>query len=181
VKIIWVLFLFLNLCVLEISAQTEVPPSISDSTKLTNYTPPKYFDVNHRFIFEYGLMFCLTREEDVVSTLSASYDISIISKKLYGSIQLGAFFGHGEEKDGAGWVIGFGFDYSVYTGGKYNLSIYAGAQAMLFNAVFGVVHIRNTFMISTKGALTLGLRYLPQIGARDHWLMPTFGYQLFLK
>ena len=179
-KIIWVLFLFLILFVLEISAQTEVPPSISDSTKLTNYTPPKYFDVNHRFIFEYGLMFCLTREEGVASTLSASYDINIISKKLYGCIQLGAFFAHGEEKDGAGWIIGLGFDYSVITKGKYNFSIYAGLQSIMIYA-FGVVHLRNTFMISDRAALTLGLRYLPQIGTRDHWLMPTFGYQFFLK
>ena len=44
----------------------------------------KYFDVNHRFIFEYGIMFCVNREETGADTGSATYDFNLIAKRVYG-------------------------------------------------------------------------------------------------
>jgi hypothetical protein len=62
-------------------------------------------------------------------------------------------------------TIGLGFDYRAITEGKYSFSVYAGAQGMAVlgaAAVFGVIHVRNTWMISDNLAFSVGLKYLPQ-------------------
>lgn len=155
-------------------------------TKLSGVTEQsnkKYFDVNNRFIFEYGILFCVNREETAASTGSVTYDFNLIAKRLYGSLQLGGIIVHSEEKAGGGLMFGFGFDCSVYTEDKYNFSVYLGAQGIMagWPAAFGVIHLRNSIITDDIGAFTFGLRYLPQLGTKDHWLMPTFGYQLWLR
>lgn len=181
-KIISAFMLFIILLTIEISAQIKKQQLILSNSKLTNYSSSKYFDVNHSYIFEYGLLLNLT-DKGAASTVSSSYDFNLTSKKLYGSVQGGAFFVHAEGESGAGFLFGFGFDYSVYIENNYNFSVYIGAQGLLFGipAAFGVVHLRNSIITDDNGAFTFGIRYLQRIGMNEHWLMPALGYQLLLK
>ena len=97
------------------------------------------------------------------------------------TLKLGGFITHSEERAGGGILFGLGFDCSIYTKDKYNFSIYAGAQGLMagWPAAFIVVHPRNSVMTDNFGAFTFGLRYL--FNDKDHYLMPTFGYQLWMR
>ena len=185
-KYISIIFLFILLFTQEIPAQLKDKSFISDSTKLTNNSPQrKLFDVNQRFTFDFGVLFCVSRQENAVSNLAASYDLNIVAKKLYCSAMLGLGWIHEEGGGGPVATFGLGFDYSVYSGHYYKFSVYAGAQGWIAFApagtLFGVVHLRNAWMVTDNLAFTFGMKYLLQYPEKEHWLMPTFGYQLFLR
>jgi hypothetical protein len=79
-----VIFLLIFLFSPKIFAQLYEHTFEFDKKSKSFDTKTNYFEVNHRLIFEYGLLFCITREESLASTLTAGYEFNIISKKLMG-------------------------------------------------------------------------------------------------
>jgi hypothetical protein len=186
-----ILLLFIVVFAAQIYSQ-DIQSRYSSENENSSLNIPqnKYYNSSKCLIFEYGYFF-IPSSKDRASTYLITYDFNLKSKRLFGSVQTGLVFaasGKEREEDNKPLVPGvsfsLGLNYNIYTQSIYNLSVYLGAQTMMSGlfpgAVFGAVHIRNTFFLDVNAAFTIGLRYLPRIGVNEHWFMPTAGFQILL-
>lgn len=174
----------------QLCSQTYVAAHHSSSHKeISLYNIPKsnYYSSSHRWTFEYGLLVNATdvikdrKHQKIAHVLSADYNFNLSVKKLFGSIQPGIYYAPGED---GGLSLSLGLNYVFYEKNRFNLSACLGTEGIFGGemlGLMGVAHIRSTYVFNNKWAFTAGLRYMLGIGTNEHWIMPTIGYQYFLK